>query len=157
MTNEPSSSAPEEHGTLSVIVSSLNESGEPVEKHAGALAVRRSPWLSAALLAACQLPLQVGPSTLPDARVGEPYRAEIVVDRANTPIAAIAVSEGELPPGLQILFERHEETPPTLAGVPTRAGTYRFRVDVSCFGTNFPGQKGAETMTLVVHDVPPSD
>lgn len=96
-------------------------------------------------------PLQFSSAELPAAVAGQPYQVVIAVTNAITPLAAVEVVAGELPPGLalEVLLplDRKEWR---LAGTPTAAGTAAFTVRATCFGTNHPGQRGEQAYTLLV-------
>ncbi len=89
------------------------------------------------------------PATLPEATVGQDYTAVITLSGNRTPINTVSVSEGELPPGIELHWERGADGF-SLSGVPTQAGTYTFQLYVSCLGTNVSGQNAGQGYKLVV-------
>jgi hypothetical protein len=117
----------------------------------------RANWMLLALIvamiaAACDMgrpALVFTPAELQPAQVGQPYLATISVDRNETPVGDMWVSDGELPPGLELNFERGAESG-EISGTPTAPGTYTFTVEVWCLGTNVNGQTGGASYTLVV-------
>lgn len=94
-------------------------------------------------------PLLFNPDKLPDARVGVPYEATISISQNRTPATEIFLSEGTLPPGLELVYVRGENTA-KISGTPTQTGTTTFTISVWCLGTNTPGQTGDKQYTIVV-------
>jgi len=101
-------------------------------------------------------PLVFSPQELPDAQVGVPYEATIRISQNETPAGSISLSEGTLPPGLELVYTRAEDTA-RITGVPIQAGTYTFTIGVWCFGTSISGQTGMKQYTIVVADLPPAE
>ncbi|HEX2697282.1 MAG TPA: Ig domain-containing protein [Anaerolineales bacterium] len=93
--------------------------------------------------------LKFDPDTLPDAQVGRPYEVEIKVTDNVTPVFQFGVSEGTLPKGLTIEQKEHEDVA-RIFGTPGVAGTFTFKVQALCFGTNVSGQSGEQEYTIVV-------
>jgi hypothetical protein len=103
-------------------------------------------------LAACtpgRPALEFTPAELPTAQIGQPYLAAISVERNDTPVGDMWVSDGALPPGLELVFTSGTDTG-EIAGTPTSAGSYAFSVEVWCFGTNVSGQAGSASYTITV-------
>ena len=89
------------------------------------------------------------PDKLPDAQVGVPYEVTISISQNRTPAGDISLSEGMLPPGLELVYVKAEDTA-KITGTPTEAGTFTFTISVWCFGTNEAGQTGEKQYTIVV-------
>lgn len=89
------------------------------------------------------------PDSLPEARVGQAYREAIGVAANRTPVGGMSVSEGRLPPGLELRHESGQSTAEIL-GVPGEAGDFRFTVRASCLGTNEHGQVGQQEWVISV-------
>jgi len=89
------------------------------------------------------------PTELPEAVLGQPYEVTLTVTRNETPVGNIAVDDGELPPGLALTYE-DRATSATIAGTPTEAGEFEFRLGAWCLGTSVSGQEGYQTYTLRV-------
>ena len=89
------------------------------------------------------------PDKLPDARVGVPYKEAILVAGNATPVGNYSVSDGALPPGLELIMNEQLHTA-TITGTPSQAGTFKFTISVWCYGTNVHGQTGDKQYTLVV-------
>lgn len=94
-------------------------------------------------------PLVFTPDQLPDARVGVPYEATIGISQNDTPVGSVSLSKGTLPPGLELVYKRAEDTA-KITGVPTQAGKYTFTINAWCLGTNTSGQVGEKQYTIVV-------
>ncbi len=94
-------------------------------------------------------PLVFNPDKLPDAQVGIPYEVAISISQNQTPAGDISVSDGTLPPGLELVYVQAEDTA-KITGTPTEAGTSTFTISVWCFGTSVNGQTGDKQYTLVV-------
>ena len=100
-------------------------------------------------LVACGRPaLTFTPEKLPEAKVGEPYRAVIKTDGGETPLAGAKASN--LPRGLSLVFLEHTDELIKIEGTPTAAGTTAVAIEAWCFGTNRAGQHGEHTYELVV-------
>jgi len=89
------------------------------------------------------------PRQLPDATSGQAYLATIVVRGNETPVNAIYLAEGQLPPGLTLAHQRLDSAA-TISGTPREPGRYVFTIAVACLGTNRAGQEGRQVDTLVV-------
>ena len=93
--------------------------------------------------------LEFLPDKLPVAQVGQPYQVDILVARNMTPVGSYSISDGALPPGLQMVMGRTLRIG-RISGTPTQAGMVKFSVSVWCLGTNINGQTGDKQYTLVV-------
>ena len=93
--------------------------------------------------------LEFKPDQLPTAKVGQPYQVDILIARNVTPVDNYSISDGALPPGLNLVMDRTLRIG-RISGNPSQAGTYQFTVSVWCLGTNIPGQSGDKLYTLVV-------
>jgi len=93
--------------------------------------------------------LKFSPKELPEARVGESYRAEITVSGNETPVFRMLVEGGELPPGFELKHHDGEKTA-VLTGTPEREGEYTLEITALCYGTNKSGQAGSRTYQLQV-------
>jgi hypothetical protein len=96
-----------------------------------------------------RLPLTFSPEKLPGASVGETYDVEIAVSNNVTPVYRIRITSGDLPPGLEFVFEEGTEFA-TIRGNPEAVGEYHFSVFVSCYGTSVNGQTGKQEYVIVV-------
>jgi hypothetical protein len=95
--------------------------------------------------------LKFEPAALPAAKVGAPYEAEILITQADTPAGDISISEGALPPGLE-LVKVEDKDAARITGTPQQAGTYSFTVYVWCYGTQVSGQTGEIKYEIVVDE-----
>ncbi len=86
-------------------------------------------------------PLVFDPDLLPDAQVGVPYEVTISISQNRTPAGDFSLSEGALPPGLELVYVQAEDTA-KITGTPTQAGTFAFTISVWCYGTSVNGQTG---------------
>lgn len=93
--------------------------------------------------------LAFSPSQLPEAQTGQAYQVSISVSGNQTPVGDLYVSEGSLPPGLTVAYQRGSSTA-TISGTPQAAGQSAFTVSAWCLGTNQAGQTGQQAYTLVV-------
>ncbi len=93
--------------------------------------------------------LVFSPDTLPEAQVGQPYTVTVTISKNRTPAFRLGADEKTLPAGLTGVFDKSKQTY-TLSGSPTQPGTYKIRVEASCYGTNVPGQTGRKEYELVV-------
>ena len=93
--------------------------------------------------------LQFMPNKLPDAKVRQAYKVELVISGNVTPVGDISVSDGALPPGVELVFNEQLRTA-MVAGMPSQTGSYQFTVNAYCLGTNVSGQTGDKQYTLVV-------
>ena len=95
--------------------------------------------------------LQFSPTTLPDAQVGSPYAATITISQVETVVFEASVEDGSLPAGLnlEVIYE-HPYNTIQISGTPTVAGTFRFTINVGCYGTSVNGQTGTQGYTIVV-------
>jgi hypothetical protein len=94
-------------------------------------------------------PLRFEPESLPAGQVGAAYEAQIRITDNITPVGDMSIAEGSLPPGLEFIRVEGEDAA-KISGVPQEAGTFTFRVDVWCFGTQVSGQAGQKEYTIVV-------
>ena len=107
------------------------------------------------LITACSLflpargPLKFDPPELPGTQVGAPYEARVTVSDNATPPGSFAISEGALPPGLQVEQIEHTNTA-RIFGTPQQAGTFHFKIYVWCYGTNVSGQTGEKEYSIAV-------
>jgi hypothetical protein len=90
------------------------------------------------------------PEQLPDAQVGVEYSVRVTVEGSRTPVGDFSLKDGEYPPGLELKVVDGVENTAEIKGTPTEAGTYKFVLDVWCYGTNTPGQTGEKEYTIVV-------
>lgn len=121
--------------------------------------MRNRLWMGMVVLSALVLgaagcrrarpPLNFSPEELPEARVGEPYQAEITVSGNQTPVFWMLVEEGQLPPGLELKHQDGEDVG-VITGTPTEGGEFSFAVTALCYGTNTNGQTGSRTYQLRV-------
>ena len=93
--------------------------------------------------------LQFSPDKLPDGQVGQAYKAVISLSNQRTPAFNMGADKDSLPPGLTGIFDQEKQTY-TLAGTPTRAGTFSLTVSAVCYGTNVSGQSGEKEYRLVI-------
>ncbi len=93
-------------------------------------------------------PLLFSPEGLPEARVGVAYEVTIRVSQWQTPVGAILISHGQLPPGLDLTFDPGTATA-RIGGTPSEAGSYSFTVHAWCYGTMTEGQSGDKDYVLV--------
>ncbi len=96
-----------------------------------------------------RLPLTFSPEKLPAATLGEAYEVEIAVSDNETPVLRIYISSGDLPPGLEFIFEEGSQSA-LIRGLPEAAGEYHFTVFASCYGTSVSGQTGKQEYLIVV-------
>ena len=94
---------------------------------------------------------QFDPDVLPAARVGTAYEAEIHVTKNDTPIHSFWVAKGDLPAGLELLWEENSDTA-KISGVPEETGTFTFTLRVECLGTNVSGEVGEQEYSIVVEE-----
>ena len=95
-------------------------------------------------------PLTFDTTTLPDARVGEPYQAQITVRNPAGSLSDLPfTSTGTLPPGLT-LYNYASGTPGGLRGTPTTSGTYSFTVSSGGYCTMAGCNRGKQDYTLTV-------
>ncbi len=76
----------------------------------------------------------------PAGAVGIPYEAGLAHTGANSPVTAMTISSGALPPGLTI------SNLATISGTPTHAGTYVFKVTA----TNTAGAVQSPSLSILV-------
>ena len=93
--------------------------------------------------------LQFSPDKLPDVQVGRVYKVVITLSNQRTPAFNMGAGKDSLPPGLTGTFDQGKQTY-TLAGTPSRAGTYSLTVSALCYGTNVSGQSGQKEYQLVI-------
>lgn len=96
-------------------------------------------------------PPQFEPKLLPSGQVGAAYEAEIRVTENNTPIGDFYISNGVLPPGLELIWEEHADSA-RISGIPATAGTFKFTAHIWCFGTNVSGEEGDKEYEIVVDE-----
>lgn len=101
------------------------------------------------LYAPAQDPLKFEPESLPVAQVGVAYEAEIRITQNSTPAGDFTISEGTLPPGLELTKIESEDIA-KISGVPKEAGSFPFTVSVWCYGTMAFGQTGEMEYSIVV-------
>jgi hypothetical protein len=100
-----------------------------------------SSGLAAQQGAATGDPLVVRVSALPKGFVRQPYRFALEADGGITPVHWLLMS-GSLPPGLSL------EDDGTIAGVPTKAGS--FRLNVTLVDSGRPPQKKNQELTIEI-------
>lgn len=105
--------------------------------------------ISCSLFSPSRPALKFSPDTLPGAQVGIPYEVEIKVTDNITPVFRFLVSERTLPKGLTLEQKEHEDVA-RIFGTPEEAGTFTFKVEALCYGTNVSGQTGEKQYTIVV-------
>ena len=93
--------------------------------------------------------LTFSPDELPGALIGEMYEVTITVSESVTPIGDISIAEGDLPPGLEFVFEGGSDTA-LIRGTPEIEGAFHFSVSAWCFGTSIDGQTGEQEYVIVV-------
>jgi hypothetical protein len=96
-------------------------------------------------------PLTFAPESLPDAKAGTAYEAQIRITQNITPVDDMTVSSGSLPAGLEFIKVDGEDAA-TIRGTPTESGSFTFTVDVWCFGTQVSGQTGQKEYTILVNE-----
>jgi hypothetical protein len=104
---------------------------------------------AALLLVACSSELEVSPSELPDGTVGQQFEALIEVSNNETPLGGANIVSGAIPPGLGLDEVENDNTLP-IRGVPEQAGTFRFEIELWCYGTNFSGQSARRSYDIAV-------
>jgi hypothetical protein len=97
-------------------------------------------------------PLVFSPEELPDATLDILYEVTITTSQNDTPVGSISLSEGTLPPGLELVYTKPNPTA-KISGIPTHSGTYTFTIQVWCYGTNTSGQTAEKQYTIVVTDL----
>jgi hypothetical protein len=85
-------------------------------------------------------PLVISSPTLPDGTVGSSYNAIIGASGGSIPYS-ITVTDGALPPGLELANSGE------LSGTPTIVGVYSFTVTVTDGG----GRTAAQQLTVVIN------
>jgi hypothetical protein len=95
-------------------------------------------------------PLEFNPSSLPNAKVDVPYVVEIKVTKNVTPVGDFMIDPNILPPGLELIILEDVADTARITGVPEKAGTYTFTINVWCYGTMVSGQMGSKEYTIVV-------
>jgi hypothetical protein len=93
--------------------------------------------------------LEFKPDQMPLARVDQPYQVDILITRNVTPVGIYSITDGTLPPGLNLAFDRALQIG-RISGTPSQARTYQFKVSVWCLGTNTGGQTGEKQYKIVV-------
>src|SRR5512137_2601488 len=71
--------------------------------------------------------LAFAPDALPGAVLGQPYSVAIAVSGNETPVHAMEVLQGSLPPGI-VLVHRSVQATGLLEGAPEQAGTFAFTI-----------------------------
>ena len=94
-------------------------------------------------------PLVITPAELPDAQAGSPYEASLVVSQNETPVGSLSISEGSLPPGLELEFVQGQSAA-RVSGTPVEVGMFTFTISVWCLGTNTSGQSAEFPMSITV-------
>ena len=94
--------------------------------------------------------IKFDPDTLPNAQVNTRYEAEIHVTENRTPVGDFAISDGDLPAGLELQKVEGVEDTARITGVPVKSGTSTFKISVWCYGTNVSGQTGEMEYSIVV-------
>lgn len=90
------------------------------------------------------------PETLPAAKVGDPYSAQLSVTNTSSPVHGIYVSDTHpLPDGLRI---EHQDREPSglINGTPIKAGTYEVHISAGTYGTQCAGLRARRVYTLEV-------
>ncbi|MBD9413928.1 hypothetical protein IB234_05060 [Pseudomonas sp. PDM16] len=94
--------------------------------------------------------LNLYPSQLPPAIVGQPYHVQVGVEKLSLLSGLRAGTEDQpLPEGLEFVYV-DTEAHGVIQGEPTRSGTYEIRVEASGMGTQCSGQQVEQTYTLQV-------
>lgn len=93
--------------------------------------------------------LIISPDWMSDGQVGIPYEVTISISQNSTPANDIYVSDGALPPGLELVYIQAQDNA-TISGTPSEAGTFEFTISVSCFGTNQAGQSGEKQYSITI-------
>ena len=96
-------------------------------------------------------PLEFSPIELPDARVGQLYEVTITVSGNETPVFNMLVANADLPPGLTLQYDEHENKA-RIKGVPNEAGEFEFVVSAYCRATSRTGQTGEQRYKLLVKE-----
>lgn len=91
----------------------------------------------------------IEPRTLPEARIGVPYRVTLEVVGAGAPVASMAVSS--LPSGLQFEYG-DRESQGYLEGTPREAGSFSVTASAGTLGTMCVGQSVHQAFELNVTD-----
>jgi hypothetical protein len=116
-------------------------------------ATRAVTGLLVAVAVACGGPsrpaLRFEPDRLSNASVGKPYIAALHVRNNSTPVFAMNISMGVLPPGVSLAYKRGSDSA-EIRGTPTKAGHFSFAVSAMCFGTNVSGQTGEKLYEIDV-------
>ncbi|MEP7135358.1 MAG: hypothetical protein ABI904_10540 [Chloroflexota bacterium] len=84
-------------------------------------------------------PLVIEPATLPEARKGVMYEAEVHITHNVTPVSDIFIKDGTLPAGLELVFMKGQDAA-KISGIPKETGIFSFKLFVGCFGTMVSGQ-----------------
>ncbi len=94
--------------------------------------------------------LDIYPSQLPPAVVGQPYQVQVGVEKLSLLSGLRAGTEDQpLPEGLEFVYI-DREAHGVIQGEPTRSGTYEIHVEASGMGTQCFGQQVEQTYTLQV-------
>jgi hypothetical protein len=86
--------------------------------------------------------LTFSPDKLPPAEVGKPYKVEIEVHGQRTPVGGTSIPAGSLPEGLVFAEQLRAKTIGEVSGTPKKAGKFKVKIAVWCFGTQVSGQTG---------------
>ena len=86
--------------------------------------------------------LTFSPDKLPPAEVGKPYNVGIEVHNQRTPVGGVSIPEGSLPEGLVFAERLRDKTIGEISGTPKKAGKFKVKIGVWCFGTQVSGQSG---------------
>jgi len=103
------------------------------------------------LVVSCTPKLEVSPAALPEGTLGQPFEARVTVHSNQTPLGGGNILSGALPPGLRFAKVENGDTLP-IRGVPIRAGSFSFELELWCFGTNAPGQKATRKYDVRIRD-----
>lgn len=95
--------------------------------------------------------LVIEPAALPEAQLGEPYEVRIIITENVTPVGDMAITNGALPEGLEVVFTEGEDSA-TISGIPKEAGTFTVALYIWCYGTQVSGQTLEKEYTLVVKE-----
>jgi len=95
--------------------------------------------------------LKFEPESLPEAKIGEPYQAEIDITQNVTPVGDIYLSKGVLPAGLELVLLDGQDAA-IISGISEETGTFTFTLSAWCFGTQVSGQTGEKEYSLVVEN-----
>jgi len=92
--------------------------------------------------------LALDPDSFPDGQVGVPYAVTIAVTNADTPLGDVQPVD-PLPPGLSLSWEKWQRHF-SVAGTPSTADDYRFRLYGYSYGTMCAGKQLERSFSLRV-------